>query len=56
MQPYSRSLKFNIIILVLTFSAIVLMLLALLWPKQPSSNSVSADFTQYTEKALEIRW
>ena len=52
MQPYSRSLKFNIIILVLTFSAVVLMLLALLWPKQPSSNSVSADFTQYTAKSV----
>ena len=52
MQPYNRSLKFNIAILVLTFSAVILMLLALLWPKQSSSSSVSADLTQYTAKSV----
>ena len=52
MQPHNRSLGFNILVLSLTFLAVTFLLLALLWPKAPTSSNVSADLTQYIAKSV----
>ena len=56
MQPYSRSLKFNIIILVLTFSAIVLSSLHYYGPNNRRLIAYRLISHSIRQKALEIRW
>lgn len=51
MQTHNRSQGFNILVLTLTFLAVLFILLALLWPKPAvSNNPVTRE--QYTAKSV----
>lgn len=51
MQIRNRSLGFHIIILSLTFLAVILLLFSLLWPKPPASSTPLPE-TPYTAKSV----
>lgn len=51
MQIHNRSLGFHIVILSLTFVAVILLLLSLLWPKPVASNTPLPE-TLYTAKSV----
>lgn len=51
MQTHNRSQGFNILVLTLTFLAVLFILLALLWPKPAVSNN-PVPVEQYTAKSV----
>ncbi len=51
MQIHNRSLGFNIVILSLTFLAVILLLFSLLWPK-PIASSTPLPENLYTAKSV----
>lgn len=52
MESHNRSIWFNALVIGLTFFAVILLLLALLWPENSVSSEASADLTQYTAKSV----